>query len=711
MDEQLLREFLAEAEELIEKLFGDIQALRARHTEGRARRELIGRIFRHVHTLKGSAAAAGLQPISQIGHEVETLLDGVRAGRIPVDGPVLDAFDDAANAIAFSLIAVGRGESPEAPQTFLEYLRRFVPSEPPKTTDGRATAALDSLPADVRQSLVEYERHRLREAAQEGALLFVVAADFDLATFDESFRALSETLAEAGEIISTLPGMGESAPEKMAFRILYATQESQEETAKRVAPFGAVVTGVSGETTTGEAPSPEAKGETTGAAEPFEESLGVSLFESAAPQNALVQAAVGEESVSVESRPAATPPLLTLVRVPLDVLDNLVSATHELFADTIAALDYTLSINLARSERTEMEIRTRRIRRRFLELERQVIELRMVPVGQALERAARAGQMAARAAGKEIDFEVAGGEVQLDKSLADAIADPLLHILRNAVDHGIESPAERRNSGKSERGHIRLEAVAEGSRVLVRVTDDGRGIDTARVTRTAIERGLIAPGTKLTDEQCLRLIFQPGFSTAPIVTSMSGRGVGLDVVESTVEQFGGELRLFSRRGLGTTLEMRLPTTLALMPSLVVSSTDQRYCIDASHIVETGYVASSDIDQIGSAQATLWRGAVVPLIHLRTLLAQPETTSAGAQGEQRIPVVISRIAGQEKSNGEDRPPRCAAVAVDGWDGHREVLVRSLGRHAMRWRGINGATELHDGTVALILDLPRLLEMHL
>lgn len=681
MDDQLLREFLAEAEDLIEVLIGDLQALRVRRHEGRARRELIGRIFRHVHTIKGSAAAAELEVTSQIAHEFETLLDGVRLGRVAIDESVLDAFDDGAAAITQNLNAIARREMPPAPpQMLIERLRRLALKTDVVEMDARAARhLLAALPEDIARSLSEYEEHRLREATSEGAQLFVIGVNFDLATFDEGFRDLSDALAETGELISTLPGLEASAPDQINFRIVYATEATPDEVASRIAPFGAInLTSLGGE-----------KEEAAPSSAEEDEASSVPTSESILPQSIA--------------------PLSTLVRVELHQLDEMISAAHELLTDTTATLDLALSADLARGERTEMEIRAARIRRRFVELEERLIELRMIPVAQTLTRAARAGQMAARATRKEVDFETAGGEVRLDKSLADALSDPLLHLLRNAVDHGIESPTERVNTGKNTRGRVLLEAVAEGSRVLLRVSDDGRGIDPARIREAAIERGLIDLSATLTKEQSLRLIFRPGFSTAAAVSTVSGRGVGLDVVESAVEQVGGELRVQSEPQRGTTFEMLLPTTLALVPALIIRSAGHRYCVDASHIGEAGFVSADDIERIGQTFVTRWRGQLLPLVQMRDLLAQP---APEAPVGERIHVIVSRVAGQRGADAdEDDSLKRAAVAVDGWDGHHEVLVRGLGRHAGRWRGVGGATELQDGTVALVLDLPRLLEMAL
>lgn len=672
---QLLREFLGEAEELVEVLAGDMQALRARRAEGRARRELVGRIFRHVHTLKGSSSAVELETITELAHEFETLLDGIRLGRVEVDDAVMDAFEDAVAGISEMLRAVTREEQPAASPILIERLRRLARgAETAEKLSPAAERALAALPEDIARSLTEYEEHRLHEGLGEGARLFLVEVNFGLATFDDEFRDLSDALGEGGEIISTLPGMEGAAPDQINFRIVYLTDKGEELLLARLAPFGDIKL--------------------------------KQLSEGVADEEQAVAAVAVEEEA--ESAPQTITPLTTLVRVELAELDEMITIAHELFTDAMGALDLTLDGKLLpRAEHTELELRATRIRRRFLELEERLIGMRMVPVGQTLQRAIRAGVAAARAIGKEIDFETLGGEVQLDKSLADAISDPLLHLLRNAVDHGIEMPFERAAMGKSERGQIRLEAIAEGSRVRLRITDDGRGIDPERVARAAIESGIIKRGAALNSPQALRLIFAPGFSTAETVSNVSGRGVGLDVVEKAVEQAGGQVLVQSEMGAGTTFELLLPTTLAIMPALVIRSAGNHYCVDASHISEARLIAPDEVEHEGEARVIRWRGSLMPLVEMRDLLAQPP---AEERAGERMHVIITHVAereGEEELAEEKR----VAVVVDGWDGQHEVLVRGLGRQGVRWRGIGGATELQDGRVALILDLPRLLEMTL
>jgi two-component system chemotaxis sensor kinase CheA len=330
----------------------------------------------------------------------------------------------------------------------------------------------------------------------------------------------------------------------------------------------------------------------------------------------------------------------------------------------------------------------------------------MVPVGPTLERAARAGRAAARASGKLVEFEVSAGGVRLDRTLADRLADPLLHLVRNAVDHGVEHEAERLSAGKPARGRVRVEASTDGSRVALRVTDDGRGVDPERVARAASERGLVPRGASVSERQALRLIFRPGFSTAAGVSLVSGRGVGLEIVEREVEEAGGEVRVSTERGRGTSFEMRVPTPLALLPALLVRSCGRVYCVAAAHLVESGRASREDLNEDGSRLRL--DGRELPAVNARALLGQPPSQDS-EDSDSGVEFVVVRTGDASGEGNGDEHGR-AAVLVDALEGRAEVLVRGLGRHATRWRGVSGATELRDGTVALVLDLPRLVEAH-
>jgi two-component system chemotaxis sensor kinase CheA len=700
MDDRLLSEFLAEAEDLVEELYADVAALRARRSEGRARRELVGRLFRHVHTFKGTASVAGLDTAAALAHEFETLLDAVRLGRASADEPVLDAFEEAVGALAKSIGAAARGEGAGETGTLIARLRVLAHSNADASADEEDAAGL--LPADVAWELTAYERRRLCEAVREGARAYVVRADFDLADFDEQFRRMSEVLDSVGEVVATQPGVEPSAPERVTFRVVCASDAGRDRLSEILKPFGARLS--------------EGAGEAEGARAV---ASGQRDVEGASPRQvgAGVETRRRERGVS----PAA------YVRASLEELDEIVAATHELFVETLAALDDSRRAargdehegvhvetetragndeQAGKEARASSSARAERIRRDFLALEERLIALRMVPIGPTLERAARAGRAAARASGKLVEFEVEGGGVRIDRTLAGRLADPLLHLVRNAVDHGVEREAGRLSAGKHARGRVRIEASAEGGRVALRVTDDGRGVDAERVARVAAERGLVPPGASISERQALRLIFRPGFSTAGDVSLMSGRGVGLEIVEREVEEAGGEVRVSTVRGRGTSFEMRLPTPLALLPSLLVRSCGRLYCVDAAHLVESGRASLEDLTGDGSRLRL--SGRELPLVNARTLLGHPPSQDA-RDGDPGVEFVVVRT---HNSRGEDDgdEQRHAAVVFDGVEGRAEVLVRGLGRHATRWRGVSGATELHDGTVALVLDLPRLVEAH-
>ncbi|HJR06388.1 MAG TPA: ATP-binding protein [Pyrinomonadaceae bacterium] len=704
MDDQLLREFLVEADERIEALFKDIERLRRVHaaTDGRARRELIARIFRHVHTLKGTASTIHeLSSFSRLAHEFENLLDAIRSGRAPLSDAVIDTCEDATNALALALASAAQSDVPLefAPDIFTQ-LRHHAGTQqmPVDDATNKGTRAAVALPEEIARALSAAEQRQLSESMKEGARATLLAASFDLATLDEHFTRFTASLAACGEVISTFPGDPAGAPDEISFRILYTTNCAREELENYLVPFGAKIAWTGDETQGND----DADARAVGAHATSEderlfgsEPLGAESLLSAKPD---------------ESNVARASEAQTFVRVPLQELDELVAATHELFTDTLAVLEqtHTTSVEAGVPAATTQEAaRAQRLREDFGALEERVMSLRMQPLMPVLERAARAARIAARAAGKEIELEVAGGEVRVDRALAEQIGEPLLHLLRNAIDHGIETPEERRAAGKPARGRVRLEVAAEGSRVRVRVADDGRGIDTERVARVAVAQGLIEAGAHVTDEHALRLIFRPGFSTAGRISTVSGRGVGLDAVEHALERAGGDVRVRATRGAGTTFELRVPLTLALVRVVVVYANGYAYAFDASHVVASDYLEPDDIAGDDAKPTARWHGEQLPIISLRSLL-EGERTEVERTSDSLPVMVMQRERDEADGWQSERVPDRFVIAVDRIEGEREALVRSLGRHATRWRGVSGAFARRDGTVALLLDLPRLLE---
>ena len=328
------------------------------------------------------------------------------------------------------------------------------------------------------------------------------------------------------------------------------------------------------------------------------------------------------------------------------------------------------------------------------ELQTEIMRARMAPVGQVFDRFPRLVRDAARSLGKRVEFVMEGEEIELDRSMLDEIGDPLVHLLRNALDHGIESPAERRAAGKPETGTLLLSAARERSRIVIRVEEDGRGIQRERVLRKAISLGLVtdAEAAAMADEEVQRLVMRPGFSTAEKVTDVSGRGVGLDVVATRVRALGGMLEIESEPGRGTVFTLQLPQTLAIVRALLVRQSGETYALPLTHVGETVQLAEGEIGTVKGRSVAFLRDEVIPLVALRALLG---TNGSGPEGHKR-PAVLLEV-------GEQR----VGLEVDALLGQQEIVVKSFDATADTLRLFSGATILSDGRPALILDAGSLL----
>lgn len=652
--DQTQREFLAELADLVEQIFADLDELRTTKTEGQARRELIDRVFRHVHSVKGSSASFGLEVVSHIAHEFENLLAEIRARRVLVDDEVLDTCESAAEALSESLTLAESGAVQPTHRALFERLRAAALDRAHGSDAVDRDMILKNIPFEIWESLNESEKNKLISIATEGSPLFLVGTSFDIGDFDAEFFRLKEKLAGFGEVISTSSAVNTDRPDKINFRILYAANSDLQTIQTAVSAFAEVG---------------------------FEEIVSM--------DNDLT---ISKEIFSASQPPVSIPRLSNFVRTDLDRLDRLISSTHALLRTTSTTLNLAMSQLPVPSE--ELHNMNRQIRSSFIGLEEELINLRLASLGPTLQRAARAGRGAARLDGKQINFEISGAELRLDRLLIDAIADPLIHLVRNAVDHGIETVEERTKAGKPPGGTVKIEAVSEGSQSRLRVVDDGRGVDPRFITEAARRLGLFKSDAQLDMEQSLRLIFRPGFTTLSSVSDISGRGVGLDVVETSVEQVGGELRVSSKPGYGTTFEIRLPVTFGLVATNVIVSAGKHYCIPASQTL--GIDAIDIVDGTSGADR-------IPQVLMRDLLGQPEEPD---DSMSRLQLITCQFT-DERAGLDDQKTRCVGIVVDEVEAPQEVLVRNLGRHAGRWYGIAGATELRDGTVALVLDLPRLL----
>ena len=678
-------DFLLQAEDLVARLDEEIDALRSAlaRRDGIARRDATARLFRTAHTLKGSAATFGEDLVAQIADDIEDALQalGGSTGAIIDDGIAFDAagfvaaLRDAADVIGVRLRV--RTDAPDmrvraqlaraAEATGRDLRLRTANLRAAESFDARAEnidAIVRALPRPWRDAPpAAGELARLRDAARDGIRLFSLTIGFEDDTFDDDFRLCDELLRGHGEIILTrpLPRAAEAAA-RARFAVLYAAALDSDAVSRLIRGFEIEI-----------------------------ETLPVAAHADAAAES-LVSRAEESRAITSPPEPSSSVELRVdagLVRVPLDALDDLILRIGELEEDVRSALAQTPD-GFAREDAAKPD----HIRERFAAVQERILGLRMVTLAGRLNEAVRAGRVAARAADKSIVWEVRGGDVRIDRALAERLSAPLSHLVRNAVDHGIETAAERSAAGKSARGTIRIEAHAGGGRVRVLVTDDGRGIDPERVRRAGVRRGVIPLGRDLAAGEHLRLIFLHGLTTAGLDDDgdtaddtsaidpdarggSSGRGVGLDAVDRSLTEAGGRLRVDSRAGSGTTFELRLPITHAVVDAWIVRAGSHRYCLAAEHV---GEVIRPDAD---AAQ-------VAAGVRLAELVR-------GDLRESSAQVALMRI------DGVAQP-----LSVDAIEARRELIVRGLGAHAAQWGGVVGAAVLADGSAALLLDIAELIE---
>lgn len=692
-DQSLLNEYLSESEELLDSLLADLDALAS--SSGVPDTNRINRAFRTVHSLKGLSGMMGLAEVQSLTHDFEDILDDLRLGLLELNERTSASLQEAGAGLAALVGGAARGTASEED---FDRLRQLLAAVAVKNRDRarKAESALESLNLTARERalLTEYEEHRVNENVRAGRSFYAINAIFEVGKLDVSYRALSAKLEEAGELITTLPKKT-TEPALVGFKLVFAAGLKEPEVKRLVETFGARVARLERSTWRKAGAALRAAGRRV---------PGLGTKEKQADVTAVLPPSFAQESLQ---------PLSPSVRVEMSQIDELSGLAHELSIGMESlrsmAERFLAAANLGARERSDLMFSARRMKREFLELEERVVELRMVSLAQTFTRAARLAGRLARELGKSVTVEVVGRETQLDKVIVDRVADSIYHVLRNAVDHGIEHPDERRLAGKSARGKIKLEARLEGTRAVISISDDGAGIDQADVLDRATKAGVIAPDEVLSEDEALRLIMRPGFSTADEVSAVSGRGVGLDAVERTIHELGGEIEITSEKGKHTTFELAVPTTLVLISAFMVRASGWRYAINVSQIIELLYVSSDEIYGRDGKRSVLWRGQTIPLVELGYLLglggarqlhrAEEKRNGNGsrdAASPVKVPVLVTSAA-----------DRNVAVAVEHFDEQREIIVKSLGTIGRRLKGVAGAVDLERGDIALVIDMPGLL----
>lgn len=650
--ERSIKEFLAEAEDILESANQTLIAIEDEQASGSVNPDRVNSLFRSVHSFKGLAGMFGLRAPADLSHKLEFLLDEMRLGRVGLTRDVLDALGDTLAFLGRLVQQAGAGAPAEDTGAALDRIDRILAAKP-SDSDRDILLAQVQLDPSILQVLTEYEEHRLKENIRERKNIFLARASFSFDEFEDGIRKLTETLKQHGEIICTLPTPG--AKEGIGFILLVGSSRTRE-----------------------------------------------ALNSAIAQQNVTFEAVpriAEHKPIAPRSESSTLRAVSNTVRVDIAKLDNLMSIVGELHivkgeigriaAELRAEMGFTgHAVTLSKAHKN--------LERRLNDIQEGILEVRMVPIGQIFTRLVQVVRKYAREAGKEIDLEVLGEETELDKLMVEDLADPLMHLIRNAIDHGIDPPDMRRSLGKPERGLVRLTAAPRGNHVLITVEDDGRGIDPRVILAKAKEKGLIEPGMELDPErdkkEILDLIFLPGFTTSEQVTEISGRGVGMDVVKRNVSRLSGMIDIDTETGVGTVFTLTLPITLAIIKALIVTAGGRRFAVPLGSVIEILRVRSEEIGTVETREVIAIREETVPLLRLTDAF----NIDRGIEQESLYVILVGLAE------------RRLGLAVENLVGQQEIVIKPLGKRLAETPGIAGATELGDKRVILVLDVESLIE---
>ena len=672
---QAIREFLGEAEEILEKLNIDLVALGDGIESGESDPDLLNSIFRGAHSLKGLAGMFGFADISDLAHHMENLLDRLRLGKVTLEAGLVEVLFEAIDLL--TRLVQGKGEAEDFTLDFSPLLARIEALLNGKK--GGPASGPGGVPPEILNVLTEYEEHRLQENLRKGRNLLRVHATFSLGTFDQDLAELTETLKQQGEVISTLPCIGDIA-DRISFQILLGTTAGARAVADLLGRDDMTVDVLS----LGKPPAVA----TPGPAAPIVPQPAEDQTETVPDHeevSALVEAGRdgSEGSASLRS-------ISRTVRVDIDKLDQLMNIVGELVLSKGAIADLGQRLRaVADGELVgNLQKATRVLERRLDELQKGVMEVRMVPIAQLFEKMTRIVRRVSGEQGKKVTLDIRGADTELDKLIVEDLSDPLMHIIRNAIDHGIEPPEERLACGKPEKATICLWASQKGNHVVIEVSDDGRGIDPEKVRRKAVQKGLISESAELSREDVYDLILTPGFSTRDEVSELSGRGVGLDVVRNNIAALSGMLELDSQFGQGTSVAITLPITLAIIKALIIKSCGRTYAIPINSVLETLMLEPAAIRSIERREVIELRQNTLPLLRLDDVFR----LSGAQRNDGRFFVVVVGLA--EKRMG---------IVADQLLGQQDVVIKSLGNTLAFVRGIAGAADLGNQQTILVLDV--------
>ncbi|CDB65452.1 two-component system chemotaxis family sensor kinase CheA [Eubacterium sp. CAG:248] len=688
---QYLEIFIDESNEHLQSLSDQLMILEKEPENS----DTINEIFRAAHSLKGMAGTMGYKRMQNLTHDMENVFSEVRNGNIKVTSDMCDVLFQCLDALEnyVSNIQNTQDEGTDDNEPIIKALNSFIGGnneESKETQPQTAASAVTAGEGTSELAFADFEMNAVNEALKKGLGVYEIDVTVDENCILKAARAflVFKNLEGHCDVIKSEPSTQDIEDEKFdkKFTIVVVSKESMED-------ISGIIRNVS------EIKSAEAKAITT----PFPESEETESKEEAKTE----QTEVSEATSSKEAKKEETkkPSMLTqakkaaaanskavshTVRVDIDKLDvlmNLVSeliiAKNGLVSASISDDGETASNNQKFTEQIEY------LERVTTNLHESVMKVRMMPIEGVISKFPRMIRDLNKKLNKKMELYITGEETELDRTVLDEIGDPIMHLLRNSADHGLESAEVRAERGKPEVGSIYLNAFQEGNNVVIEVADDGNGIDVEKVKSKAVEKGTLTQeqADALTEKEAIDLLFKPSFSTSDKITDVSGRGVGLDVVKSKIEALGGDVEVKTKYGEGSTFSIRLPLTLAIIQALMVKLGDEKYAISLGSIETIEDVPVGDIKYVHAKEVINLRGSVIPLIRLRDILDVP----GEAEETDTIIVVIVR-----------KGDKLAGLVVDSLIGQMEIVIKSLGKYININRMISGATILGDGSVALIID---------
>ena len=689
---QYLEIFLDETREHLQSLNTEILNLE----QDPENEDTINEIFRAAHSLNGMAGTMGYKRMQTLAHDMENVFSDVRNGTIKIKSHMIDILFQCLDALEeyTTNIQESSDEGTNENEALIKLLNdclkpdgdEAAEEEAGKTTEPETAvqpSASDSKWNDI--PLDEAQRHVLGEAQKQGKKIYGVTVKVQESCILKAARSflVFKAVEELGEIAISSPSVQDIEDEKfdLDFTIIVITESSLEEILSSVKSVSEIEDAVGAEMVIGEAPEETPEQETkepkiavqpqTPPATKKEAPAKPAQTGAAKPEKKGNSKAVGNRTVRVDIEKLDV--LMNLVSELIIAKNSLVSASTQNVSGSNAAVDSQIEYleNVTTS------------------LHESVMKVRMVPIESVVNKFPRMIRDLTKKLNKKMELHMSGEETELDRTVVDEIGDPLMHLLRNSADHGLESAEIRAERGKPEVGSIYLDAYQDGNNVVIEVRDDGNGIDVEKVRNKAIERGTVTQeqAVNMSDKEIIDLLFLPSFSTAKEVTDVSGRGVGLDVVKSKIEMLGGEVEVKTRLGEGSTWTIRLPLTLAIIQALMVEVGGEKYAISLNSVTTLENIAPSDVKLVQSEEVIHLRGSVIPLVRLNEVL---DIESTRKENENMVVAIVKK--------GDKQ----AGLVVDKLMGQQEIVIKSLGKFIGKSKLISGATILGDGEVALILD---------